>query len=157
MPLLAALGVLFVMTIFMRNGAMFRTAVTMLLKWFASTAIIFWLDNDHPWAWFALFDTMAAIIITVRPAGKMQASIGGIYVAMILCHAVYGTTTLLGEFTDTSYYLNTLDILEVIAIGLLGAWVGGRGALVGIGWVADRVLARKNSADAIKALLAGMD
>lgn len=106
---------------------MLRTALTMLLNWAACSGIVLWLEDQAPWQWFALFDAMAAIIVTIRPASKAQAAIGAIYVAEIVAHSGYGIAGILGRHPDVYFYLGELDKLAFFQVLLLGGWASGRG------------------------------
>ena len=104
---------------------MIRAGTVLVVNWLLCAAIVLLTDNDHPWLWFAVLDTMAVIVVTIRPAAKAQAMIGGVFVAQIICHAIYGINVLRGTDSDPQRYLDMLDSLAALNLVLFGGWVGG--------------------------------
>ncbi len=111
---------------------MIRSGLALLINWLACVGIVLWLNDATPWLWFALFDAVACVVITVRPAAKMQAIMGAIFVAQIVCHTVYGTSILMGGTPNANFYLGTLDWLSWGNLAVFIMWTGGRFVRLGL-------------------------
>lgn len=120
-----------VLTIFaIGRRAMFRTSAALFLNWLAQVVYYLVTKQSAPWAYFLLIDTLTAIVVLVRPAGKMQAIIGLTLVAQIAWHAAYGLFVLLHGYSWAAHF-RYWEVLWWVAAGqlfLMGGWAGG-GAL----------------------------
>lgn len=132
--------VMLLCSIALRREAVFRTGFAIFASWLACTGIVLWLNDPAPWPWFTLFDTIACIIVTMRPAGKVQSAVGGIFVAEVFCHFIYGVSV----DPNTDYYLNSLTALSDVQLALYGAWLGG-GSIVRLARLASRLWLRSTA------------
>jgi len=131
MPMGGYLGILCVLAVaglLQRNEPMLRTSLVILANWLANTAFVTIAGVYDPWVWFMLTDAIAAGVVLMHPAGRMQASIGWIYISMILVHFGYWFARNPDAILD---YLYILDWLAVAQIGLMVLW--------GMGGVARRI------------------
>lgn len=132
---------------------MIRTGLALMLNWLACTAVVLLFGRVDLWAWFTLFDTVAAVVVTVRPAARVQAAIGAVLIAQIMCHAVYAIALYSKSSANLVAYVDMLDRLAAVNLLLFGGWVGGRG----VRWCVDRLPFRRADPVAVSARLAGMD
>lgn len=136
----ALLSVLPLISLIAGRAAMFRTGIAILGSWLACVGIVYWLRDPAPWLWFTLIDSIACVIVTVRPAGKMQSIIGGVFAAEIFCHFIFGTTA----NVSTDKYLDSLTVLSDVQLVLYMLWLGG-GACVRIAHSASDHWLRRHS------------
>jgi hypothetical protein len=61
-------------------------AGNMALVWVGT----WWFDEMSPWRWFIVIDLVSAFAIVVRPSGRLQSYIGGIYAVQVVVHLLYG-------------------------------------------------------------------
>jgi hypothetical protein len=109
----------------LRRWAMFRTALTILLNALACA----WAAqfSSTPWIWFAIFNASACVIATVKPAGRIQAVVGAIYVAELIVDLCYGVSLMQGKAPSIVIFHSVLDRLAIIQLGLYLCWIGGAG------------------------------
>lgn len=110
---------------FLDLSPMRRTASAMLASWAACVLFVDTTGIYDPWHWFILVDTLAAWAVLHQPAGKPQAFIGGIYMAQIMAHGIYGSMKLTGDAPNRDSYWQVLISLAIVALAILGGWYGG--------------------------------
>lgn len=116
--------------IYTGRSAMTRVAITMLAISIVSFWIMMWTADPTPWAWFGLLHALATLIVTIRPAGKMQAAIGGFYVADLVCDAAFGINCIQNGTQNVQLYMDLLTRLTIMQGLLFALWVGVHGAAV---------------------------
>lgn len=102
-----------------------RTAFVLLANWTVNTAFVIASGIHDPWAWFVAVDALSAAIVLHQPAGKPQSVVGGLYMAQIVMHGVYGTLKLSGDPIAESNYWQLLTALAFLQIVVLGGWTIG--------------------------------
>jgi len=110
----------------LRAAPMRRTAIVLLLNW-ACEVIYYHLTHDStPWLWWMAADTLAAIVILTRPAGRVQAYIGATYLIEVAFHSAYGIHLGQGySRTAQMHYWQILQVIAYVQVALLGGWIGG--------------------------------
>lgn len=103
-----------------------------MLWWFAGTYL--GPRTSDPWILYALLAAIASVVITVRPAGKMQAAIGGAAIASLICHISYGLMQLMEIHINLEQYYFVLERLVIVRFAMFGAWVVGSLAGFGYHW-----------------------
>lgn len=129
---------------------MLRTIVTVAVVWMLGTYIA--SIHPVPWAWWAVLAAIGCVIITVHPAGKMQAVIGGTFLATMIAHGAYGISVIMVRNINTASYLNSLHLLNILRVSLCAGWLG----VAGVKMAYARFLAYRRAAVA-GSYLAHMD
>lgn len=111
------------MALTMRRAAMARTGIAIALNWICGVAWVRATGDYSPAIAWTLIDFGAAMVILMRPAGRMQAAVGAVFLAEIVAHMLYYIAAHPGE----NYYLGVLDVLADVQLVLYAAWVGGVG------------------------------
>lgn len=117
----AILCVLILMSL--RREAMARTGIAIALNWILGVAWVMASGDYSPAVAWVLIDFAAAMVILSRPAGRMQAAVGAVFLAEIVAHLLY----FMASNPSEDYYLGVLDKLADVQLLLFGAWVGGVG------------------------------
>lgn len=86
-------------------------------------------------SWFGLcaLNIIGCVIVTMRPAGRMQSAIGGMFLAAVLCNGACGIATILGRKINLAVYHNSLNDIQFLQVALFATWGMGRGI-----WLARR-------------------
>lgn len=100
---------------------MIRTFLTVALVWLLGS----WIASIYPtpWAAWAGLAALACVIITIHPSGRWQAAIGGSFLATLIVHIAFGISFIMERNVSAETYLNSLDRLNIIRVGLCGGWV----------------------------------
>lgn len=99
-----------------------RTAAVLFANWTINTAFVLTFKIYDPWAWYIATDTLSAAIVLYRPAGKPQSMIGGLYMAQIVMHCVYGALEISRKAIAENSYWQVLTALAFVQLLVLGGW-----------------------------------
>lgn len=129
---------------------MLRTIATVAIVWlFGSWAASV---DPLPWAEWAVLAALGCVIITIHPAGRIQAIISGTFLATMIAHGAYGISVIMVRNVNTGAYLNSLHLLNILRVSLCAAWLG----VAGVKMAYARILAYRGAAVA-GSYLAHMD
>lgn len=110
------------------NRAMLRTVLTILGCWALG---MLWRNtvvpsSDWPWLFYAVTDSIAAMIILRSPAGKWQGFIGLCFLVQIATNVGYGWAFLERGYNFDAAMLawNINYWLGLVKLALLGVWGG---------------------------------
>lgn len=106
---------------------MLRTSGALFLNWAAQLIYHALTGQSAPWLFFFAIDTVTAIAILWRPAGKMQGIIGVTLLAQIALHVSYAIFTILNGYVwrvEVAYW-ERLQAIAALQLLLMGGWYGG--------------------------------
>lgn len=116
---LYALSALTVLILFLGDGRMRRTVLTILAVMLAAWSLSgLWPTVGYAWAMIGV-DSLAIIAICWHPAGKWQSAVGAIYVIQVGIHI---GRIFLGDNTDMFAYWLGLSVTAIVQLMLLGGW-----------------------------------
>lgn len=125
-PYLAPLIVVVMMTLSTGVATMRRTALVLFFNWLVNTLFVLTTQVYDPWAFFLAVDALSAMVLLYQPAGRVQAVVGGLYMAQIMTHGIYGACkNFAAPSLSVDNYLQILDMLGFVQLILLGGWAGG--------------------------------
>lgn len=116
---------------FLRPSAVLRCLFAVLAVWCAGWAYGEYFNDFSHWQFNILTDGTAAVVILRRPAGKMQAALGGTYAVQVMMHVAYGARELWSKPDPVAYY-DMLTLVAYAQLAILGGWcigLWGRAAL----------------------------
>ena len=116
-----ALGALVLGLMLRGTGPMKRTIITILAVYVVGYVGGIWLWPSEWWAGLMMaVDTIACIVVTIRPAGKWQSVIGLSFIFQIAVHAgrIFN-----GAEADINAYWTGLSILAFMQLFLAGGWL----------------------------------
>lgn len=102
-----------------RNAAMFRTILAIAFNSILANTYTLATGETSPWHVFMVLDVLAATIILVQPAGRIQAIIGWTYVAQLAMHTGYALN---GASADPVIYWWSLTVSGYVQLLLVGGW-----------------------------------
>lgn len=124
---LAFVGLLFAIMLatgFRGQSGLARAAGVTVINCLLGTAYVLTFDVYDPWQFFLAMNIASAWVVLLEPAGRAQAIVAGMYVALALLDAVYGVAALSGKSNlgaATSYIFNSAIVgwgqLSVLIIG----------------------------------------
>lgn len=126
---LAALFVVSVMSFITGEKAMLRTVGALFGAWVLNWGYVTLTGSYTPWAWFTAVDAIAAAIILIRPAGKVQGLIGVCFLVQIAQHVAYGANYLENGYSWDAAMLHwtVQQVIAFIKLFLVGAWAAWNG------------------------------
>lgn len=101
---------------------MLRTFVTVAVIWMAGAFVA--SIHPVPWAWWGIMAAIGCAIITIHPAGRIQAIIGGTFLATLVVHGAYGLSVEMVRNISTEIYLKSLNTLNILRVSLCAGWLG---------------------------------
>lgn len=111
------------------DGRLKRTAWALAGGCVASIGAQLVTGKPDPWLAFLLIDAATAWVVLHRPAGRVQALIGGLLIGQVLWHAAYGYV---GNIQGQHVYLAALNTGGFIQVAILfggATYDKGRGLL----------------------------
>lgn len=111
--------------LFLEMEPMRRTAAVLLANAGLNAAFVTMSGIHDPWFWYIPLDGVAAALILIQPAGKPQSVIGGLYMAQIAMHGVYGALKLSGGGPYENGYWQVLIAVAFAQLAVLGGWIIG--------------------------------
>lgn len=103
---------------------MIRTTMALLANWLVHVAYWYATNDPTPYFFSIGVDTLTAVIILTRPAGRMQAMIGWTLLVQIMVGFGYALAVKTGGYVveaEHRYWL-WLDTIAAIQILLVGGW-----------------------------------
>jgi hypothetical protein len=124
------LCVLVGLSLFVEGRFMLRVALALLGNWAAH--IVWWTitADPTPYLFSLVADVLTAVVVLIRPAGRMQALIGWSLLVQITIHSAYIYHLLVGGYAVEAEvkYWEWLDRIALVQIALAGGWtIGGVG------------------------------
>lgn len=118
----AAFLALLVVVIAVRgSGPMLRTILAILGWFIAANAWTIPHGGGEPWALFFALDVVAALVVLIMPAGKMQSLIGTTFLVKLAFDTAYGLAYFYGN-PDPIKYWWSLVIIGFVQLLLVGGW-----------------------------------
>jgi hypothetical protein len=102
-----------------------RTGASVLGCWLAGVVYVQTTDDYTPWHFNIFIDALAASVIMLHPAGRLQGAIGLLYFGQIAWHTAFGIQILSGNMPDALFYYNAITWVAWAQLAVLGAWGGG--------------------------------
>lgn len=126
---LAALFVVSVMSFITGEKAMLRTVGALFGAWLLNWGYVMLTGSYTPWAWFTAVDTIAAAIILIRPAGKVQGLIGVCFLVQLAQHIGYGVNYVENGYSWDAAMLHWqvqygIGFIKLFLVGAWAAWHG---------------------------------
>lgn len=125
-----ALYVVLILALVSEGRFMIRTTTALLANWLAH--MLYWGVSHDPTPYFFSIgvDTLTAVIILTRPAGRMQAMIGWTLLVQIMVGFSYALAVKTGGYVVEAehrywLWLDTIAAIQILLVG--GWWIGGLG------------------------------
>lgn len=117
----AFLGLLVIVIAVRGTLPMLRTILAIFGWFLAANAWTISHGGGEPWALFFALDVIAALVILIMPAGKMQSLIGTTFLIKLAFDTAYGLAVFYGYPEPVKYWW-ALTILGFIQLLLVGGW-----------------------------------
>jgi hypothetical protein len=126
---LAALFVVSMMSFITGEKAMLRTVAALFGAWVLNWGYVTLTGSYTPWAWFTAVDAIAAAVILIRPAGKIQGLIGVCFLVQIAQHIGYGVNYVENGYSWDAAMLHWqmqygIGFIKLFLVGGWAAWNG---------------------------------
>lgn len=102
-----------------------RSVLAILLNWIAGIAFNHVTGVTDGWIFNFVIDTLSAIAVLYRPAGRWQAVLGVLFCAQIAMDAGYGLLRALHVEADADKYYWALTRVAWLQLLLVWGWCGG--------------------------------